>query len=96
MRIGGAELLVILLMAYLLLGPEKTVVYAVKAGKWIRTMKIYISSITEDLTETVEEPLNELKQPLQELEKPMNILAAELETSAQELSRQISAEKEMR
>ena len=81
MRIGTMELLVILLVAFLVLGPEKTAQYTKKAGKAIRTLKFYMNSFTDDLKEPLQEitqpleeikkPLEELKQPLEELKKPL-------------------------
>lgn len=71
MKIGTMELVVILLVAFLVLGPEKTALYTKKLGKSLRALRIYINSFTEDFTETVTEPLQDLQQPLEELRKPL-------------------------
>ena len=91
MKLGGAELLVILLVAFFVLGPDRTVRYARKTGKWLRVLKMYISSMTEDLKETVVEPLEELQEPLQEIWKPAGQLAKELGDSVDGVSEAVQA-----
>lgn len=81
MKIGTMELLVILLVAFLVLGPDKTAMYTKKLGKGLRTLRIYMNSFTEDITETVTEPLQELQKPLEELKKPLEDLQKPLEES---------------
>ena len=91
MKLGGAELLVILLVAFFVLGPDRPVRYARKTGKWLRVLKMYISSMTEDLKETVVEPLEELQEPLQEIWKPAGQLAKELGDSVDGVSEAVQA-----
>ena len=67
MKIGTMELLLIFLIIFFVLGPEKTVLAARKLGKFLRTVKVYISSITGDLKETVEEPLKDIASPITDL-----------------------------
>lgn len=83
MKIGTMELLVILLIAFLVLGPDRTAAYTKKLGKGLRTLRIYMNSFTEDVTETVTEPLRDLQQPLEELKKPFEDLQKPLEESLQ-------------
>lgn len=83
MKIGTMELLVILLIAFLVLGPDRTATYTKKFGKGLRTLRIYMNSFTEDITETVTEPLRDLQQPLEELKKPLEELQKPLEESLQ-------------
>ncbi len=87
MKIGTMEILVILLIAYLVLGPERTVQYTKKLGQMLRTLRIYINSFTEDITESVTEPLQELQKPLEELKKPFEEMQKPLE-EAMDLVRQ--------
>ena len=71
MKIGMMELVVILLVAFFVLGPEKTVSYARKIGKWLKTLRIYVNSFTDDIRETVTEPLSEMAEPINDLAKPL-------------------------
>jgi sec-independent protein translocase protein TatB len=47
--IGGSELLVILLLAGIVLGPERLARSAREIGKLVRNVKSYISSLTGEL-----------------------------------------------
>ena len=91
MKLGGAELFVIVLVAFFVLGPDRTVLYARKAGKWLRVLKTYLSSMTEDLKETVVEPLEEMQEavqePLKEIWQPAGQLVQEVNASADSISR---------
>lgn len=86
MKLGGAELLVIVLVMVFVLGPERTVLYARKAGKWLRVLKVYLSSMTEDLRETVIEPLQEIQEPLKAMAKPIDELTEAVAASAEGIS----------
>lgn len=86
MKLGGTELLVIVLVMALALGPERTVLYARKAGKWLRVLKIYLSSMTEDLRESVVEPLEEIREPLKEIVKPIDELTRDADASVNAIS----------
>lgn len=79
MKIGTFELLVILLVAFLVLGPDQTLAYTRKIGKALRTLKVYVNSFTEDIRENVSEPLSELTEPLSELGKPLAEIAKPLD-----------------
>ena len=81
MKIGTMELAVILLVAFLVLGPEQTARYTKKLGKALRTLRNYMNSFTEEITESVEEPLQDLREPLEELKKPFKELQKPLEDS---------------
>ena len=81
MKIGTMELVVILFIAFLVLGPEQTAAYTRKLGKALRTLRIYMNSITEDITDTITEPLQEIQKPLEELKKPLEELQKPLEDS---------------
>ena len=48
--IGGNELVVILLLAAIILGPERIVRSAREIGKFVRNVKSYFSSLSSELT----------------------------------------------
>lgn len=87
MKIGGTELLIIFVVMLVVLGPERTTLYARKIGRWLRILKVYLSSMTEDLRETVIEPLSEIQEPLKEISKPFEDLTKDLTESMNEISR---------
>jgi sec-independent protein translocase protein TatB len=47
--IGGNELVVILLLAAIILGPERIVRSALEIGKFVRNVKSYFSSLSSEL-----------------------------------------------
>ena len=78
MRIGFTEILVILAVALVVLGPEKLPLYMKKFGQAMRELKKYSSELTEDLKENVIAPLDEAQRPLREaMEAPETAAAAE-------------------
>lgn len=87
MKLGGAELLVIFLLLFFVLGPERTMLYARKAGKWLRILKVYLSSMTEDLKETVIDPLQEMQEPFQQIAKPLGDLTKDMNTSLTDVTK---------
>lgn len=67
---GGAEVLVILLLAVIVLGPERLARSAFEAGKLIRNIKAYFSTFNEELKSELD-LLDDLKDVREELEKPL-------------------------
>lgn len=66
--IGGNELLVILLLAAIVLGPERLVRTARELGKFIRNVKNYFSALTDELKAELD-VLDEIKEVRDELKK---------------------------
>ncbi|MCD8327176.1 MAG: hypothetical protein LUC90_11005 [Lachnospiraceae bacterium] len=87
MKIGGLELIVVLVIAILVIGPERTIILARKAGKWLRVLRVYLGSMTEELCETVVEPLQELQEPLKEITQPFNELSKEVTGTVNEIAK---------
>lgn len=63
-NIGGGELLVILLLALVVLGPDRIPEMAKGAGRLIHKVKSMSSEITGDMTEVINDPS---MQPIREL-----------------------------
>lgn len=58
---GGAEILVVLILAGIVLGPERMVRAAHKLGKLVRDVKAYFGSLNEELKSELE-ILDEIKK----------------------------------
>ena len=86
MKLGTMEFLIILLVAFLVLGPERTLIYARKLGRFLRTAKVYISSLTDDLRETVVEPLQEIQKPLSDITAPITELTQAVSDPVKEIN----------
>jgi sec-independent protein translocase protein TatB len=66
--IGMNELIVILLLAAIILGPERLVRSAREVGKFVRNVKNYFSSLTDEL-KTELEVVDEIKKVKNDLTK---------------------------
>jgi sec-independent protein translocase protein TatB len=66
--IGGSELLVIGLLAAIILGPERLAVVAREAGKLVRNIKAYFSTLSDEL-KTEMDLLDEIKEINREIKK---------------------------
>jgi sec-independent protein translocase protein TatB len=64
--IGSTEFLVIMLLAAIVLGPERLARVAREAGKLIRNLKSYFNSLSDELKNELEvlDELNEVKREL--------------------------------
>ena len=85
MHIGFTEILVILAVALIVLGPDKMPGYMKKFGRALREVKKYTSELTEDLKENVIAPLDEAQRPLREAIEPLEAMDKELKSSVREL-----------
>jgi sec-independent protein translocase protein TatB len=68
--IGGNELLVVLLLAAIVLGPERFVRTARELGKFIRNVKNYFSALTDELKAELD-VLDEIKEVRDDLKKTL-------------------------
>jgi sec-independent protein translocase protein TatB len=68
--IGGNELLVVLLLAAIVLGPERLVRAARELGKFIRNVKNYFSALTDELKAELD-ILDDIKEVRDELKKTL-------------------------
>jgi len=66
--IGMNELIIIFLLAAIILGPERLARFAREAGKHIRNLKAYFSSLTDELKSELD-VLDEIKNVRDELKK---------------------------
>jgi sec-independent protein translocase protein TatB len=66
--IGMNELIVIVLIAAIILGPERLVRSAREAGKFVRNVKNYFTSLTDEL-KTELDVLDEIKKVKDDLKK---------------------------
>jgi sec-independent protein translocase protein TatB len=66
--VGGNELIVILLLAGIILGPERLVRTARELGKFTRAVKNYFSSLTDELKAELD-VLDDVKEVTDEFKK---------------------------
>ena len=68
--IGGNELIVILLLAGIILGPERLVRTAREIGKFVRNVKNYFNALTDEL-KTELDVLDNIKDIQDDLKKTL-------------------------
>ena len=71
MRIGVSELVVVLIVALLVLGPDKLPRYARKLGAALAEFRKASDEATREIRENVVEPLEEAQRPLREAMEPL-------------------------
>ena len=90
MRIGFAEAVVVLLAAMVFIGPEKLPAYARKFGAALREFRKASADVTQEIRESVIDPLEEAQKPLREAMEPLEDLRDSLKADAR------SVEKDLR
>lgn len=93
MKIGTMELIVVLVVALLVLGPEKMPMYAKKAGRALRQVKDYTGEFTKEFNESVVEPVSKVREPLDKATKPIQTFKKEMKASFQEKPKETEAAK---
>lgn len=81
MKIGAMELIVIFIVALLVIGPDKLPSYAKKFGNALREFRKASADVTQDIRESVVEPLEEAQRPLREAMEPLEDLKKDVEGS---------------
>ena len=79
MKIGAMELVVIFIVALLVIGPDKLPQYARKFGAALREFKKASSDVTQEIRESVIDPLEEAQRPLREAMEPLEDLKSDLQ-----------------
>jgi sec-independent protein translocase protein TatB len=67
--IGGTEFLVIMLFAVIILGPERLTRVAREAGKLIRNLKAYLSTLHDELLSELD-ILDDIKEVKRDIDNP--------------------------
>jgi len=80
-KIGAMELVVIFIVALLVIGPDKLPQYARKFGVALREFKKASSDVTQEIRESVIDPLEEAQKPLREAMEPLEDLNREVKSN---------------
>lgn len=89
MRIGTPELVVILIVALLVLGPDKLPYYAKKAGKAMSQLKGYTNKIAKEINDNVVEPIEDVKKPLKKVTEPLSDISSTVTNPMKEVEKSI-------
>ena len=87
MKIGFTELVVIVIVAFVFIGPNQLPEYARKLGKMLRDLRKYTSTASKDIQENIVEPLNEIQQPIKEAISPLTDIKKDLDNSVKDVTK---------
>ena len=87
MKIGFTELLVVVIVAFVFIGPNQLPEYARKLGKMLRELRKYTSTASKDIQENIVEPLNEIQQPLKEAISPLTDIKKDIDNSVKDVTK---------
>ena len=87
MKIGFWELVVIVVVAFVFIGPDQLPVYAQKLGKMLRELKKYTGAASEEIQKNVVEPLNEIQAPLKEAVAPLTDIKKDNDNSVKDVTK---------
>ena len=80
MKIGALELIVILIVALLVIGPDKLPQYARRFGSALREFRKASADATREIRESVIDPIEEAQATLREAVEPLDELDSSLKT----------------
>ena len=89
MKIGALELLVVFVVALLVIGPDKLPLYAKKFGAAMREFRKASQDVTQEIRESVIDPLEEAKKPLKEAMEPIEELQNGLKADIKSVEKEI-------
>lgn len=87
MKIGFWEIVVIVIVAFVFIGPDQLPVYAKKFGKMLRELKKYTDAASEEIQKNVVEPLNEIQAPLKEAVAPLTDIKKDIDDSVKDVTK---------
>ena len=72
MKIGFQEIIVIFIVIFLVIGPDKMPEFSRKIGKGLKAFRKYTEEATKDIRESVVDPVKEAEKPIREAMEPLN------------------------
>ena len=89
MKIGALELLVVFIVALLVIGPDKLPLYARKFGAAMREFRKASQGVTQEIRESVIDPLEEAQKPLREAMEPIEELQNGLKADVKSVEKEL-------
>ena len=79
MKLGFWEIAVVVIVALLVLGPDKLPYYTKKLGVALKEFRKVSEDVTKEVRENVIDPLEEAQRPLREAIEPLEDLKKDME-----------------
>ena len=89
MKIGALELLVVFVVSLLVIGPDKLPQYAKKFGAAMREFRKASQDATEEIRQSVIDPLEEAQKPLKEAMEPIEELGKGLKEDVKSVEKEL-------
>ena len=89
MKIGALELIVVFIVALLVIGPDKLPQYAKKIGAAMREFRRASQDVTQEIRESVIDPLEEAQKPLREAMEPIEEIEKGLKDDAKTVEKEL-------
>ena len=89
MKIGFTELLLVFVVALLVLGPDKLPSFAKKLGAGLKAFKKASGEITQELKDSVIDPLEKAQEPIREAMKPLEDLDKEVNDNLKDVTKSL-------
>lgn len=89
MKIGALELVVIFIVILLVIGPDKLPEYARKFGSAMREFRKASADVTQEIRESVIDPLEEAQAPLREAMEPIEDLESKVKSDIKDVKSDI-------
>jgi len=90
-KIGISELLVIFIVALFVLGPERLPIYARKLGEALAQFKKYSTEATQEIKESIVEPLEKAQEPIRDAIEPLEEATRSIQQDAKEVQTSFSS-----
>jgi len=89
MKIGIGEMLLILVVALIVLGPDQMPEYAKKLGKAFKSFEGFKIKLSEEINKEIVEPLEEVKKPFKMVTEPLKNLSIDIGRPMEEVKKPI-------
>lgn len=89
MRIGALELVVVFIVALLVIGPDKLPAYARRFGAAMKEFRKASADVTQEIRESVIDPLEEAQKPLREAVEPIAEMDRELKAGIRDVEKDL-------
>ena len=89
MKIGALELVVVFIVALLVIGPDKLPLYAKKFGTAMREFRKASQDVTQEIRESVIDPLEEAQKPLREAVEPIEELQKGVQADVKSVEKEL-------
>lgn len=84
MKLGFAEIIVILVVAMIVIGPDKLPYVARNAGKTLRSFRKALNEATEEVRDTLDETMGDVMEPIKDIKRETDGIRQELKSTVKE------------